>query len=487
VLTTAAEIEHHEQRVYQPGYTPTEIRNNIQDMLRESDPDQQIVDFQKKDIPPQNRDEYTHRILTDLLRQRDQIDTDFHLPADSVGIHGQPLADPRTYEAEYHKRDRQYNRLNRSMYHVYAASAHVIHDNNFLSYCRPSLRNLPVTTAFKLTTLKGTLDDQPPYQTIQRPTTAQTQPIFSASRPSFADVVRPALKPRSAWMSEVPPLMTDTEADKLWHQSNDALFGVHSPTTTELKQKINQLQQLLQQPETRTNPIIAEDKGTSGKLSPWRHPIARTMKTNDEKRQQNVSSTTNKWEATITTQPQAVRPTSPQPPTYTLAPNIVRQSIPQNIAENKTRDQPGQSASRRTVFSRSADVQDIQKNIFATETTRFDQSELGDKKFSSHKITDTAKQKSLSGQKQAEEESQSDDSDTSGDGSNYHTECWPSIGDRRGNPKSDYDKHGNRRQKQPTPARRNRTQKQPSPTRPTSNEFGGGTFWNRPATQTGHI
>jgi hypothetical protein len=129
------------------------------------------------------------------------MDTDFHLPANSVGLDGQPLADPRTYEAEYHKRDRAYNRLNRSMYHVYAASAHVIHDNNFLSYCRPSLRNLPVATAYKLTTLKSTLDDKPPYQTILRPTTTQTQPIFSTPRPSFADVVRPSLLPRAAWMN----------------------------------------------------------------------------------------------------------------------------------------------------------------------------------------------------------------------------------------------------------------------------------------------
>jgi hypothetical protein len=170
-LTTTAEIEHHERRVYQPGYNPTDIRLNIQEMLRDSDPNQHVVDFQEKDIPPQNRDEHTHRILTDLLRQRKAMDTDFHLPANSVGIDGQPLANPRTYEAEYHKRDRAYNRLNRSMYHVYAASAHVIHDNNFLSYCRPSLRNLPVATAYKLTTLKSTLDDKPPYQAILRPTT----------------------------------------------------------------------------------------------------------------------------------------------------------------------------------------------------------------------------------------------------------------------------------------------------------------------------
>jgi hypothetical protein len=27
----------------------------------------------------------------------------------------------------------------------------------------------------------------------------------------------------------------------------------------------------------------------------------------------------------------------------------------------------------------------------------------------------------------------------------YHTECWPSTGDRRGNPKNTYDKHDNLR------------------------------------------
>jgi hypothetical protein len=42
-------------------------------------------------------------------------------------------------------------------------------------------------------------------------------------------------------MKEVPPFMTEAEADKVWHKSNDARFGVRSPTTTELKQQIDQL------------------------------------------------------------------------------------------------------------------------------------------------------------------------------------------------------------------------------------------------------
>jgi hypothetical protein len=77
-------IEHHEARLYQPGYTPTAIRNNIHTMLRESQPDHHMVDFQEKDIPPHNRDPRTHQILTDLLSKRNQLDNDFSLPLDAV-------------------------------------------------------------------------------------------------------------------------------------------------------------------------------------------------------------------------------------------------------------------------------------------------------------------------------------------------------------------------------------------------------------------
>jgi hypothetical protein len=38
----------------------------------------------------------------------------------------------RAYEQDYIQRDQQYNRINRKMYQVYAASAYIIHDNNFL-------------------------------------------------------------------------------------------------------------------------------------------------------------------------------------------------------------------------------------------------------------------------------------------------------------------------------------------------------------------
>ena len=65
-LTTATDIERHETRIYQPGYTPKALRDNILHMLRHSNPDLHMVDFQEKDIPPPNRDPHTHRLLTDI-------------------------------------------------------------------------------------------------------------------------------------------------------------------------------------------------------------------------------------------------------------------------------------------------------------------------------------------------------------------------------------------------------------------------------------
>jgi hypothetical protein len=259
-LTTLSDVYRHEERIYQPGYTPTAIKANITSMLRHSNPDQHMVDFQERDIPPPDRDAVTHRLLTHLMQKRNEIDQDFSLPPDLVGVDGQPISNARTYETEYLKRDKEYNRLNRSMYHVYAASSHVIHDRNFLSYCRPSLRNLPVATAFKIATLKESLkptttEDLPPYQLIEKPATTQTQPTFSAPQPSFADVVRPPLKQRAEWMKQTPPFMTESDADSIWHKSNNTLFGLRSPTKLELQQQIDHLQQMLRERTQQALPL----------------------------------------------------------------------------------------------------------------------------------------------------------------------------------------------------------------------------------------
>jgi hypothetical protein len=148
-------------------------------------------------------------------------------------------------QERYTKRDAQYNKLNRAMYQTYAASAYLIHDKNFASYCRPALRNLPSSTAFKLEQLKQNLRDKmeerPPYKMVQEPRRSTTQPVFSSPRPTYADV----LKPQAEWMKRQSPLMSDEEADATWRRSNELMFGRegnHQDSVSEIKQKINDLQ-----------------------------------------------------------------------------------------------------------------------------------------------------------------------------------------------------------------------------------------------------
>ncbi len=61
VLTTVEDIEHHEQLIYQEGFSPNAIRANIAHMLRHSDPAKHVVDFNEKDIPPPGREIPTKR------------------------------------------------------------------------------------------------------------------------------------------------------------------------------------------------------------------------------------------------------------------------------------------------------------------------------------------------------------------------------------------------------------------------------------------
>ncbi len=251
-LTTLTDIARHEERIYQSGYTPTAIRDNIQSQLRNSDPAQPFIDFQERDIPPPDRDVRTHRILTDLMQDRDRVNRDFQIPLEGVAADGTALGSTSIQEA-YKRRDTEYNRLNRSMFQTYAFSAYVIHDRNFASYCKPNLRNIPGFTACKLENLKQSLRDKvmerPPYTTVQHPKRDTTQPVFSAPRPTYADV----LKPRAEWMKKQPPFSSDKDADNTWRQGNERMFGVeesraenlNSPsalTTPQLQERINDLQ-----------------------------------------------------------------------------------------------------------------------------------------------------------------------------------------------------------------------------------------------------
>jgi hypothetical protein len=130
------------------------------------------------------------------------------------------------------------------MYQVYAASAYIIEDNNFLSYCKPALCNL---AALRQKT-EDLTPELPPYQKIQSPSTTQPKPEFANPRPTYSDVVREKLKPRSEWMKAQPPLMSDSEADNAWHLGNERLFEAKPTTTIAIEQEIATLQSQLISP-----------------------------------------------------------------------------------------------------------------------------------------------------------------------------------------------------------------------------------------------
>jgi hypothetical protein len=168
-ITTRAEIDAHEERIYQTDYTLKAIREIILRLLTTTAKTALMVNFQVKDIPPKRYDAITHASPLQILAE-----TRKHF-------------DPS---------DQRHNSINREMYRVYAPSAYIVHDNNFLSYCKPALRNLPVNTAIKLTTLRAkTLADaveQPPYTHVHHPSTVQTKTVLPTSRSTYADVIREA-------------------------------------------------------------------------------------------------------------------------------------------------------------------------------------------------------------------------------------------------------------------------------------------------------
>ena len=55
-------------------------------------------------------------------------------------------------------------------------------------------------------------------------------------------------------MKEQPPYLSDAEADRVWRQSNDSLFGDTTPTNLELEQQIQYLQRTLDQRRQTTQP-----------------------------------------------------------------------------------------------------------------------------------------------------------------------------------------------------------------------------------------
>jgi hypothetical protein len=235
----------------QAGYTPSAIRDSIHNILQTTATHDHIVNFHERDIPPKNRDPVTFQtLLHNLACERNRLNNDFSLMVEHRDGHDSNPDLQRAYEQDYIQRDQQYNRINRKMYQVYAASAYIIHDNNFLSYCKPALRNLlPINTACRLASLRQKTEDLtpelPPYQKIESPSTTQTKPEFANPRPTYSDVVREKLKPRSEWTKAQPPLMSDSEADNAWQFGNERLFGAKLTTTIAIEQEIATLQSQL--------------------------------------------------------------------------------------------------------------------------------------------------------------------------------------------------------------------------------------------------
>jgi hypothetical protein len=209
-LTTAQDVDRHEARIFQHGYTPDNIRRNIKLILRTALPDQHIVEFQVKDIPPVAIDSATNMILHALLAERIKADLDIALCLTDKADDGSNLDPSKNIEEEYLRLDKAHNDTNRAMYQVYSDSWFVIHDNNFVSYCRPHLHNLPASTAFELQTVREQLqtNEGPPCRPIHHEalptptvptfTTTLAQHAQQAKRSNAqqAKRTRPSLRPR---------------------------------------------------------------------------------------------------------------------------------------------------------------------------------------------------------------------------------------------------------------------------------------------------
>ena len=55
-LITVADIDRHETLIYKEGRTPAAIRSGIKSALRSALPDQHLIEFDARHIPPAQRD-----------------------------------------------------------------------------------------------------------------------------------------------------------------------------------------------------------------------------------------------------------------------------------------------------------------------------------------------------------------------------------------------------------------------------------------------
>lgn len=115
-LRTIAQIDVHEARIYQAGYTPKAIRSKIKLLLRNLKPEEHLVDFQTLHIPPETRDPQTHMVLHALLRELKKT-------KDAMSL---SLLQDHNMNAEYVELGREHNITNRVMHQIYSDSPFII-------------------------------------------------------------------------------------------------------------------------------------------------------------------------------------------------------------------------------------------------------------------------------------------------------------------------------------------------------------------------
>jgi hypothetical protein len=252
-LTTLEGIDLHENRIYQPGWTPREIRRKVKLALSTDSPYPHLVNLLARDIPPSILDHHTNMVLHALLAQRDAPNLD----------------------------TASRNEINRTMFQVYSDSEFLIHGNNFYSCCRPHLRNLPPQTAFELQSARSRLETMeiPPYRPIHMDVLPPpTVPTFRAENVTamIASASPAPLVPRAQWMKETPPIVSEAEVDATYNAACAWMFGTTeprpvSPVTAGLKRQIAVLQtNILQRYTAKT--VITENLAPTYSPTDIRHP-----------------------------------------------------------------------------------------------------------------------------------------------------------------------------------------------------------------------
>ena len=252
-LTTIEGIDLHENRIFQPGLTPSEIRRKVKLALHTDSPYPHLVNFLARDIPPSILDPHTNLVLHALLAQRDAPNLD----------------------------TASRNETNRTMFQVYSDSEFLIHGNNFYSCCRPHLRNLPPQTAFELQSARSRLETMeiPPYHPIHMDVLPPpTVPTFRAENVTAMIASAPSapLVPRAQWMKDTPPIVSEAEADATYNAACAWMFGTTeprpvSPVTAGLKRQIAALQTTILQRHTAKT-VIAENLAPTYSPTDIRHP-----------------------------------------------------------------------------------------------------------------------------------------------------------------------------------------------------------------------